>query len=108
LYGSAFTLLVALLMRENFEVQWTTKFIVSLAYLSIFGSVIAFGAYLSLVGRIGAEKAAYSSVLNPIIALILSSFFESFHWSLPVAIGIALCLIGNVITLWKPKKRATV
>ena len=107
LYGSLFTLSLALFLRETFQVQWTTKFILSLVYLSIFGSVIAFGAYLSLIGRIGAEKAAYTSVINPIIALILSSFFESFRWSLPVTIGIIFCLLGNIITLWKPKKRAT-
>jgi drug/metabolite transporter (DMT)-like permease len=108
LYGSGFTFLVTLTLNETFQTQWTTKFIVSLLYLSVFGSVIAFGAYLSLVGSIGAEKAAYTSIINPIIALVLSSLFENFHWSVPVAIGIVLCLLGNVITLQKPKKRATI
>lgn len=106
-YGSVFTLLIALALNEPFQTQWTTKYLVSLLYLSIFGSVIAFGAYLSLIGRIGAEKAAYTSVINPIIALILSSLFENFHWSKSIAIGVILCLLGNIITLQKPKKRTT-
>jgi drug/metabolite transporter (DMT)-like permease len=106
LYGSCFTLIVALVFNQDFTTHWTPKFIISLLYLSIFGSVIAFGAYLSLIGRIGAEKAAYTSVLNPVIALILSSLFENFQWTLEVAIGVALCILGNIITLHKPKKKS--
>lgn len=105
LYGSIFTFLVALILQQSFSTEWTPKYIASLLYLSVFGTVIAFGAYLSLIGRIGAEKASYTSILNPVIALTLSSFFEDFHWTPEVAIGIILCLIGNIITLQKPKKR---
>lgn len=107
LYGSCFTLIVALLFQESFATDWTPKYIASLLYLAVFGSVIAFGAYLSLVSRIGAERAAYISVLNPVLALILSSFFENFQWTWEVALGIALCLAGNILTLQKPKKRVT-
>lgn len=105
LYGSIFTFIVALVLRQSFETDWSPKYISSLLYLSVFGTVIAFGAYLSLVGRIGAEKASYISIMNPVIALTLSSFFENFKWSPEIAIGIALCLTGNVITLQRPKKR---
>lgn len=107
LYGSIFTLIIALVLQVSFVTQWTPKFIWSLLYLSVFGSVIAFGAYLSLVGRIGAERASYTSIINPVIALTLSSFFENFKWTPEVAFGVALCLVGNIITLQKPKKRAT-
>lgn len=104
-YGSIFTFIVALVLRQSFETDWSPKYISSLLYLSIFGTVIAFGAYLSLVGRIGAEKASYISIMNPVIALALSSLFENFQWTTEIAIGIALCLVGNVITLQKTKKR---
>ena len=105
MYGALFTLLVALILRQSFVTDWTPKYIVSLGYLSVFGTVIAFGAYLSLVGRIGAEKAAYTSIINPVFALTLSSFFEDFYWTPEIAIGIVLCLAGNLITLQKAKKR---
>lgn len=105
LYGSMFTCVVALVLNQSFTVDWTPKYVASLLYLAVFGTVIAFGAYLSLVGRIGAEKASYTSILSPVIALTLSSMFENFHWTPEVAAGIALCLAGNVITLQKPKKR---
>jgi len=105
LYGCIFTFLVAVVLQQSFTTEWSVKYVSSLLYLSVFGTVIAFGAYLSLVGRIGAERASYISILNPIIALTLSSFFENFHWTPEVAIGVALCLTGNAITLQKAKKR---
>lgn len=99
LYGSAFTLFVCLVRGENFAVPLTTQFVLSLAYLSIFGSVIAFSAYLSLVGRMGAEKAAYVSVISPIIALTLSSVFENLQWTPLMLAGAALAIIGNIVSL---------
>ncbi|MDG0817285.1 DMT family transporter [Bdellovibrio svalbardensis] len=103
LYGSIFTLFTALALQENLAIPMTGKFLGALLYLSLFGSVIAFGAYLTLAGRIGAEKAAYTSVLSPVIALTLSSFFEGFKWTPYIVVGVILCFLGNIITLRKPK-----
>ncbi|ASD65144.1 DMT family transporter [Bdellovibrio bacteriovorus] len=101
LYGSMFTLIVALVLQHDLSIPLNARFLGALFYLALFGSVIAFGAYLSLAGRIGAEKAAYTSVLSPVIALTLSSFFENFHWTPYIVIGVVLCLLGNVLTLTK-------
>ncbi len=101
LYGSFFTLIIALILGHDLHVPLTASFLGSLFYLSLFGSVIAFGAYLTLAGRIGAEKAAYSSVISPVIALTLSSLFESFLWTPYIVGGVVLCLLGNVLTLYK-------
>jgi drug/metabolite transporter (DMT)-like permease len=62
-------------------------------YLALFGSVIAFSAYLTLVGRIGSDRAAYTSVLFPIVALLFSAAFEKYHLTLLSALGIA-CVLG--------------
>lgn len=104
LYGSIFTLLVGLVLQHSFAVPMTVKYLSSLMYLSLFGSVFAFGAYLSLAGRIGAERAAYSGVVSPVIALTLSSMYEDFKWTPYIITGVALCLLGNVLTLYTPKK----
>ncbi len=101
LYGSLFTLIVALVLQHDLSIPLNARFLGALFYLALFGSVIAFGAYLSLAGRIGAEKAAYNSVLSPGIALTLSSFFENFHWTPYIILGVVLCLLGNVLTLTK-------
>ncbi|MEK2689646.1 DMT family transporter [Bdellovibrio sp. GT3] len=104
LYGSIFTLMVGLVLQHSFAIPMTAKYLSSLMYLSLFGSVFAFGAYLLLAGRIGAERAAYSGVVSPIIALTLSSMYEDFKWTPYIVAGVALCLLGNVLTLYSPKR----
>ena len=75
------------------------SYLLSLLYLALFGSVLAFGAYLTLVGRIGPEKAAYSMVLFPIVALSISTLFEDYHWQFDSALGVLLVLLGNIIII---------
>ena len=71
----------------------------SLAYLIVFGSVIAFVAYLTLMGRIGADRSGYAGVAIPIVALGLSTFFEDLHWDVFMLAGILMCVMGNVLVL---------
>ncbi|MFI0712464.1 DMT family transporter [Streptomyces inhibens] len=80
----------------------TLKYAGSLVYLAVFGSVIGFGAYLTLLGRIGGERAAYAMVLFPIVALLLSTVFEKFHWTARDLAGVVLILIGNAVMLTNP------
>ncbi len=65
----------------------------------MFGSVIAFGSYLTLLGRIGPDQVAYITILFPIIALLLSTLFEGITWSMSQIAGVSLVLFGNVIVL---------
>ena len=73
------------------------RYVGALLYLAIPGSVIAFTAYLTLVGRLGPERAAYSTVLFPIVALNVSAIFEGYQWTLAAVVGIALVMLGNVL-----------
>lgn len=73
----------------------------ALVYLALFGSVLGFGFYLTLLGKIGPDRAAYSSVMFPIVALLLSTWFEDFHWTGNIIWGVALTLVGNVVILTK-------
>ncbi len=57
-----------------FDMEWNARYIGSLLYLVIPGSVIGFTAYLTLVGRMGPERAAYCTVLFPVVALNVSAF----------------------------------
>lgn len=98
-YGAILMVLYALVMRVPFTFEWTVSYVGSLLYLSIFGSIVAFGAYLTLVGRIGADRAAYATVLFPLVALVISSIYESFQWTPLALAGVALVLIGNVIVI---------
>ncbi|MGX7763084.1 DMT family transporter [Streptomyces angustmyceticus] len=80
----------------------TPQYAGSLLYLAVFGSVIGFGAYLTLLGRIGGERAAYAMVLFPIVALLLSTVFEEFHWTARDLAGVFLILVGNAVMLTNP------
>ncbi len=98
-YGALFTLFIALLLGQAPTFQWDARYILSLLYLSLLGSVAAFGCYLTLIGRIGPARASYSFVLIPIIALLISTSVENFHWHAGAFIGIALILSGNILIL---------
>jgi drug/metabolite transporter (DMT)-like permease len=90
-----------LLAITNTPLAWDPRpqYIGSLFYLSIIGTVAGFTAYLSLIGRIGASKAAYATVMFPVVALALSTVFEGYVWSLSSVSGLVLVLLGNALIL---------
>ena len=98
-YGSACMALIVLVSGTSITIEMTAPYLVSLVYLALFGSVIAFGCYLSLVGRIGAGRAAYATLLFPVVALGLSTFWEGYSWTLHGVCGIILILSGNYLAM---------
>jgi drug/metabolite transporter (DMT)-like permease len=105
-YGAILMFAIALIWDTPFQFETTLRYIASLVYLAIFGSVIAFGAYLTLIGRIGADRAAYSSLLFPLVALAFSTLFEGYQWSVSALLGVLLVLAGNFIVLSFRQKMA--
>ena len=99
LYGALVTGAAALLLGEDLRFDSSWRYIASWAYLVVFGSVLAFGAYLTLMKRIGAHRAGYAMVAIPVVALLISTWFEDLHWTANLWAGVALCLIGNVLVL---------
>jgi drug/metabolite transporter (DMT)-like permease len=99
LYGSLFLLSYTLINGSEFNLDMRFPYIASLLYLSIFGTVIAFACYFVLLKDIGPEKASYSVVLFPVVAVTLSMIFEGFVWQVSTVIGFVLVLTGNVIVL---------
>lgn len=102
-YGSFWLLVYALFSGKAMSFDTSTPYVAALLYLSIFGTIVAFSAYILLIGRIGMEKAGYSGIMYPVIALVISSYYENFHWSGFALIGLALTLMGNVVMLKKRK-----
>lgn len=101
-YGGLMTLAFAVAKGTPFAFEWTFSYVASFLFLVVFGSIVAFGTYLTLLGRIGADRAAYAMVLFPVIALTLSTVYEGYRWTVHGMIGVALILAGNVIVLlWK-------
>lgn len=107
LYGAIFCIVVTVLTGGTFPFVWTTAYVGSLVYLTVISSVIAFGAYLTLVGRIGTARASYASVLFPIMALTVSTVVEGYQWT-PIAFaGVGLVLAGNVLVLVRRRPAVT-
>jgi drug/metabolite transporter (DMT)-like permease len=75
-------------------------------YLAIPGSVVGFTAYLMLVGRLGPERAAYCTVLFPLVALGISSVVEGYRWTPSALAGLVLVMAGNVLVFRKPRPAA--
>lgn len=99
LYGGLLNVAIALARGESFLFEPSAAYLVSLAYLSLFGTVLAFGAYLTLLGRIGAEKAGYTVVMVPVVALVVSALFEDLQLTPAMGVGVALALAGNLLIL---------
>ncbi|CAG1011823.1 hypothetical protein BURK2_04368 [Burkholderiales bacterium] len=100
-YGALLVAAYALLSGTPWSMAWDLPYLASLAYLTVFGSVAAFLSYLTLIHRIGADRAGYVGVLVPLVALLISTLFEGYRWHAVGVVGLVLCLAGNVLVLWK-------
>jgi len=98
-YGSLAMLLMVPLSGRSFSFDASIPYIASLFYLAIFGSIVAFTFYLKLIGDIGPDRAGYTTLVAPVIALIISSFFENYQWGIVAALGIVLLFAGNILAL---------
>ena len=99
LYGALFSLAWALAGGQRLDFELGAGYVGSLVYLAVLGSIVAFACYLTLLRRIGAARSGYIGVMTPIVALVLSAVFESFHWHALTWAGIAVSVAGNVIIL---------
>jgi drug/metabolite transporter (DMT)-like permease len=97
--GGLGMLAFAWLKGDDLSIPLTAAFLLPLLYLALFGSVIAFIAYLTLIRRIGAGQASYSNVLIPIVALALSTLFEGYRWQVASAAGLIVTLAGNILIM---------
>ncbi len=107
LYGTLWFAAIALVRNEAFVVEWSARYLLSIVWLAIPSTVIGFAAYLTLLGRVGAGRASYSTVLIPVVALAMSTFFENYGWTFSAAVGVFFVLIGNVVVLSAPQSAAT-
>ncbi|MEM0954861.1 MAG: DMT family transporter [Pseudomonadota bacterium] len=98
-YGTGAAYVLALLLGTPITFDWQPAYLLSLGFLALFGSVLAFWAYLTLIGRIGPDRAGYANLLFPLMALGISTALEGYEWTLLAAVGIALVLIGNWIAM---------
>lgn len=101
LYGSVTAALLAVATGVRWAFEPTFPYVASLFYLAFLGSVVAFGAYLTLLQRVGAAPTAFVGVATPVIALLLSTLFEGYRWTPVAVVGVVLAVTGNWLALKK-------
>lgn len=99
LYGTLVNALIALVFYGPPVVEQRLGYWAGLLYLGLAASALAFFFYYRIIRAIGPAKAAYSSVLVPLVAMLLSTLFEEYRWTQTAAIGGALAMIGLVVAL---------
>lgn len=99
LYGSLLSLAIGLASGKALVFEATPAYVASLFYLAVFGSILAFASYLTLLRKIGPARAGYIGVTVPVAALFISAAFEGFRFHALTWAGIALSLLGNVLVL---------
>lgn len=102
-YGAATLLLIAAVSGVPFHLDLRPSYWLSLAYLSAFGSVVAFLLYFKLAQRQGPGRAALTGMIIPVIALLVSALLEGWRATPVSTAGIVLCLVG----LWGATRPAT-
>lgn len=105
-YGGLLALLIGLAMGQSFTFEFSRDYMLSLVYLSLFGSIVTFGCYLTLIERIGPARSGYVGVMVPIVALVISFFFEKFAWGWLTTMGVTLSVLGNIVMLRPVKAQA--
>ncbi len=98
-YGTGILLAISLARGQTFTVEPTLVYASAILCLAVGASVMAFACYLTLLRRIGAARAGYSTVLFPVVALAISTVLEGYLWTPAAALGVALALAGNVLVL---------
>jgi drug/metabolite transporter (DMT)-like permease len=98
-YGTIFLTLFALFKGNAPAFDSSPAYLWSLAYLIVFGTIIAFTCYFLLIKRITVERASYITIAFPLVALAISTAFENFHWTVQAVIGMVVVLCGNYFVL---------
>lgn len=99
LYGACIVAGFAVLRGVPFGFDMSPRYVWSLLYLAIPGTVVGFMTYLTVVHRIGPERAAYMTVLFPVVALSISVVYEGYRITGIAGLGLGFILLGNLLVL---------
>ena len=98
-YGALAAFAMAMLLGRDVTWSFAPAFLASFFYITLIGTLLGFFMYFTILGRIGPGRAAYISVLTPMIALIVSTLFEGFVWTETSLAGAAIILAGNALVV---------
>ncbi|HYD44429.1 MAG TPA: EamA family transporter [Phenylobacterium sp.] len=94
-YGAAAVAIFATASGVEWRFEMTPRYVLSLLYLSLFGSTLAFGLYFALARARGYALASYISALTPPVAVVVSVLMEGARFGAEAYLGLALVLAGQ-------------
>jgi drug/metabolite transporter (DMT)-like permease len=98
-YGALAVALVAVASGAAWTFDPRAPYVLSLLYLAVLGSIVAFATFLTLLKRAGPGPSSFVGVATPVVAMLFSTAFEGYRWTPVGAFGVALAAVGNVIAL---------
>lgn len=96
-YGAMTNLMFAVISGKAPGFDMSLPYVGSFLYLAVLGTVVAFTLYIWLLDQVGVGRAAYVSVMMPLVALTISTFLEGFIWTDAALLGLALVITGNIL-----------
>src|SRR5690606_34705674 len=102
-YGTILLALYGLVTGVEWRIEPTARYLGSLLYLSVFGSVIAFVVYFGIARTRGYALASSISPLTPPLAMPVPWVFEKATFGWTAIAGLALVLAGQVLMIRAPK-----
>jgi len=108
LVGATLLSLMALVhgdWRALFAAHVTLSSWLALAYLTVFGSIVALSCFLWLLTQVSAQKATTYALVNPLVALLLGSMLLGEKITASVAVAVLLILAGVGLVLFQGKPR---
>lgn len=105
LWGALIDAVVALIASGRPVIDLTVPYLAGVVYLGVFASAISFMCYFAVIRAIGPARAAYSGVITPVLAMVISTWLEGYRWSSLAVIGGILAMAGLVIALSRGQQR---
>jgi drug/metabolite transporter (DMT)-like permease len=105
-WGTCMVALWCIVSGQQFILPHTTSYVLGLLHLAIFGSVVAFICYFTLINRIGSAKAVYIGVITPVLSVLMSIRLEHYRPGPIEWLGMAVCLGSVAWALHTPKRKA--
>ncbi|MEO7603089.1 MAG: DMT family transporter [Sphingomicrobium sp.] len=103
--GAAMDIALAFVLAGPPQIDWSASYWAGLVYLALAASVLAFILYYPVVRAIGPAKAAYSSMIVPIIAMGFSTGLEDYRWTATTVSGALLALGGMAIAMSRNRSK---
>ncbi|MGE4373984.1 MAG: DMT family transporter [Xanthobacter sp.] len=107
-YGFVILAVIVAVRGLPLIIEWSPRYIGTLSYLVVVQTLLGFAVYLMLIRRIGASRAGYGTVMFPLVALGISTWFEGYQWTLVSAAGVGLVLAGALLVLMPKRGRSRV